>query len=273
MADDGRQIEEVVQAMSRSRRYRTLYEPIVRRLASEALRTSRGKHKEAVKRVKRSLHQIFGAFLPQRPRYDRLLEELADLDPHGEAFRDRLWKIAGQHASTRERLPFVEELYTEIFTRLGEPPSSLLDLGCGLNALTIPWTKLPPDVRYAGIEIDRDLVEFLQRVLDLLGIRHDLRVADVLTCGGLPESEVALLLKLLPTLEQQSAGGSRSLLQRLPADRLVVSFPVLSLGRRAKGMKDTYAGFFEDLLQQEGWSWEVLDVSHELVYMVTRGTP
>jgi 16S rRNA (guanine(1405)-N(7))-methyltransferase len=129
---------------------------------------------------------------------------------------------------------------------------------------------LPDDAVYAGVEIDRALVEFLRAALDRLGVTHDLRVGDLLGERDLPEADVALALKLLPTLEQQRAGAGAEVLFALPAPVLVASFPRRSLGGRPKGMDESYTRGFEQVLAREGARAERIELPGELVYVVRR---
>jgi 16S rRNA (guanine(1405)-N(7))-methyltransferase len=264
-------VDQVVAVLRDSRRYRTLYEPALRRLAAEALRIERGNVREAAKRTKRSLHQIFGAYLPERPRYGRLLAMLDAALAAGdeEQVRDALRYAMSHHASTRERLPILDDLYREIFSRLGEL-SSLLDVACGLNPLAVPWMKLPPGIRYLAVDVDAELVEFAGGCLQRLGVDGEARVGDVLEGEITAESDVALLLKSVPCLDQQRRGAGRAVIEGLPARRIVVSFPTRSIGGRAKGMRETYSADFERTAGDAGWSWERLEFPGELVYLVVK---
>ena len=265
-------VDQVVAVLRESRRYRTLHEATLRRMAAEALTIERGNVREAAKRTKRSLHQIFGAYLPERPRYGRLLATLDAALATGdeEQVRDALRYAMSHHASTRERLPILDEFYGEIFSRLGEV-SSLLDVACGLNPLAAPWMRLPPGARYLAVDVDAELVDFVGSCLQRLGIAGEARVVDVLEGEITAESDVALLLKSVPCLDQQRRGAGRAVIESLSARRVVVSFPTRSIGGRAKGMRETYATEFERMADAARWDWERLEFTGELVYLVVKG--
>jgi 16S rRNA (guanine(1405)-N(7))-methyltransferase len=266
------QVDQVVAILRESRRYGTLHEATLRRLAAEALKIERGNVREAAKRTKRSLHQIFGAYLPERPRYGRLLAMLDAALASGdeEQVRHALRYAMSHHASTRERLPILDDFYREIFSRLGEL-TSLLDVACGLNPLAAPWMRLPPGVRYLAVDVDAELVDFVGGCLQRLGVDGEARVGDVLEGEITAESDVALLLKSVPCLDQQRRGAGRATIERLPARRIVVSFPTRSIGGRAKGMRETYSAGFERTAGAAGWGWERLEFPGELVYLVVKG--
>jgi 16S rRNA (guanine(1405)-N(7))-methyltransferase len=259
----------VTDSIARSRRYRRVCETTVRRLAVDALRASGGNEREAAKRTKRALHQICGAYLPASPSWPRLRAELDACPDEPEALRQTLRVLMQQHASTRERLPVLEQFWNTLRPRLGATPR-VLDVGCGLAPLSAPWQGLAPGARYAGVDIDAGLVELVRAALDRIGIEHDIRLGDALDHAPLPESDVALALKLLPTLERQAAGAGLALLDWLPAPKLVVSFPTRSLGGQARGMEANYSRGFEALLAQRPWRAERLELPGELVYLVQR---
>ncbi|HEY2295820.1 MAG TPA: 16S rRNA methyltransferase [Thermoanaerobaculia bacterium] len=262
-------MEQVVAILRESRRYGTLHEPALRRLAAEALRIERGNVREAAKRAKRSLHQIFGAYLPQRPRYGRLLAALEAALATGddEQVRRALRSAMGHHASTRERLPILDDFYREIFSRLGQP-MSVIDVACGLNPLAVPWMGLPAGCRYVALDVDDELVAFVGACLQRLGVEGEARMCDALDEGVAMETDVALLLKSVPCLDQQRRGAGRAVIDGLSARRIVVSFPTRSIGGRSKGMLESYSTSFERLAS--GWSWERLEFPGELVYLVDK---
>jgi len=261
------ELDEAVAAVLASRRYRSLHPPFVRRVAA-AEATGARSPADLVKRTKRALHQIFGAYLPTPPRYDRLLAELRSTATDADA-RAVLRRAMAQHASTRERLDHLEPLYSALASRLGTP-RSLLDVACGLQPLALPWWGLPPTTEIHAWDIDTALVAFVGACLDHLGYTAHATPVDLLAVPAWPSTEVALVLKTLPCLEQQSPGAGAALLAAIPAPRLVVSFPTRSLGGRAKGMGATYARGFEALLAAHGWSADAFEVGPELVYVVSR---
>jgi 16S rRNA (guanine(1405)-N(7))-methyltransferase len=259
--------DDVVAAVLASRRYRSLHPPVVRRIV-RAQAPGAGGTADLVKRTKRALHQIFGAYLPVPPRYDRLLAELRAARSEAER-RTVLRGAMAQHASTRERLAHLEAFHAALAAHVGMP-RSLLDVACGLQPLALPWWGLPAGTEVHAWDIDTSLVAFVGACLEHLGLRPHAAAVDLLEVPAWPATDVALVLKTLPCLEQQAPGAGEALLAAIPAPRLVVSFPTRSLGGRAKGMGATYARGFEGLLSVRGWSAVSFEVGPELVYVVSR---
>jgi 16S rRNA (guanine(1405)-N(7))-methyltransferase len=275
-------LDSVTESVRQSRRYGGLHEPLVRREAARALEIERGNVRSAAKRTKRQLHQIFGAYLPHKPRYDKLLGPLEEAVAAGDSdrVREALRSAMALHSSTRERLSILDEMYSTIFERLG-PVDSLLDAACGLNPLAAPWMGLPEGCRYLGFDIDATMIEFVGRCLELLRVDASLWVGDLLHDASalgatvqnlVPKVDVALLLKSVPCLAQQRADAWRTSVDALPARRVVVSFPTQSIGGRSKGMRENYTARFEELAAETGWEIERFVFSTEIVFLVDKGS-
>lgn len=240
-------VDEVVARVGRSRRYRDVEESLVQRLAEVELARSRTPD-EATKRVKRRLHQAVGAFRGEASR--QLLAELTETwggHLHNERFRAACRRALGSHASTRERLAVLHRFYDQTWSAVGAAPERLADLACGLNPLALPWMGLASTATYRACDADRRPLSLVAAFLELVEQPHQVASCDLL---ALPEPEpvdVVLLLKAVPTLDQQDATAAERILGAYPARHAVVSFPARSLGGRGKGMERTYRDRFERL--------------------------
>lgn len=256
--------ERVATAVLESRRYRQVAPDLVRRLVAEELPKARSTA-EVEKRVKRRLHQIFGAYAGTPPAAALLAELRQATDDAGRRAVCR--EALAQHASTRERLPILDDFYREIFAVTGQP-QSILDLGCGLNPLALPWMDLAPGTGYLALDIDLALVAFLNEALPLFGVAGRAAAHDVI--AGVPQEpcDVALLLKTLPCLEQQRSGISLELLRDLPARVIVATYPTRSLGGHGKGMARTYREAFTRLATTLDRTFTELEFPGELVFVI-----
>ena len=157
------------------------------------------------------------------------------------------------HASTRERLPFLDEFYSTLLAGL-PPPRSILDIGCGLNPLSIPWMPLAPRAAYIAVDIYQDLADFLNAFFALLPLHGRAEARDVLQSLPSRHVDVAFLLKVIPTLEQLDREAGRRLLDAIHADVLLVSFPRQSLGgRKGKGMEVNYPARLAAMVAGREW--------------------
>src|SRR6188508_2838709 len=143
---------DIVERVLSSRRYRGVDAALVERLAAEELPRSRGAD-DAVKRVKRRLHQAIGAFGGSTTSRNDIAEvwhgDMAD-----PKFRAACLSAMRAHASTRERIANLDRFYAAIWDGTGVP-GSILDLGCGLAPLSLPWMGLDRGARYVAVDVDR----------------------------------------------------------------------------------------------------------------------
>ncbi|MBN1400505.1 MAG: 16S rRNA methyltransferase [Anaerolineae bacterium] len=287
--DRAAHIADIVSQVRAARKYAHLAPAVIARVAQRELarrepadrgQRTLGQVREVVKAVKRELHRIGGAYLQSEPRYERWLEELRQArkssDP--ERVRETCRRIMAQHASTRERLPMLEDLYTAMHQAFG-PLGSVLDLACGLNPLAVPWMSLKPQAVYHAYDMYDDLAAFLREALPLLGLRGHAESRDLLALpesgGALPAAQVVLILKTLPCWEQPDPSAALRLLDMFDAlpdapRNLVISYPAHSLGRRDKGMVETYTRQFAALATGRPWHVERHLFSAELAFFVTR---
>jgi 16S rRNA (guanine(1405)-N(7))-methyltransferase len=268
-------LDRVVEAVLGSSKYRHVSIALVREIGRVELGKGRGM-KEAVKAVKNKLHQVAGAYGEgvgegsNRP-YERWLMELREAagSRDVDAVKDVCRRIMGSHASTRERLPILEEFYGRIFEEL-PPVGSVIDVACGLNPLAIPWMGLADGAGYVAYDIYDDMMGFLSRALGIMGVKGRGEIRDVVAEPPVEEVDLALVLKAIPCLEQIDKSAGRRLLDGLKAKNMVVSFPVASLGGRNKGMAANYEARFWELAEGREWSVKKLLFKSELVFVVSR---
>jgi len=264
-------VETIVQTILAGRKYRAVCPDTVRRIAAQEM-MAHGHLKTALKETKSRLHQSYSAFeqtVDYRVAYRCLAAAYQANDEA--AIKATCRGLLGQHRSTSERLPILDRFYGTIWAITGLP-CSLLDLGCGLNPLTLPWMNLPPGGSYLAFDIDAPRVAFLTRFFALAGLPPLAVLQDVLCQPPEAEADVALLLKTSPTLERQEKGGTLRLLQALNTPFVVVSFAVKSLGGKEKGMVRHYEREFGALIEGQPWPVHKLTFDSELVFVVRKQT-
>jgi 16S rRNA (guanine(1405)-N(7))-methyltransferase len=260
---------EIINRVLRSRRYRGVDRSILQRLVAEELPRSRNPD-DAVKRVKRRLHQAVGAFRGA-PRGDPLAAVRAawNGDLADDAFRTACADVLRAHASTAERIPHLHRFYPSIWSRIGVP-DRLLDIGCGLAPLALPWMGIGA-ATYLATDIDRRALDMVASFCELVGQPHEVRIVDAIAGAPTDEADVALLLKLVATLDRQDGEAASRLLRGLNVRHAVVSFPRQSLGGRGRGMERTYRARLERLVSEVDRVREVAEASipNELVFVLT----
>jgi 16S rRNA (guanine(1405)-N(7))-methyltransferase len=262
-------VAQIAREVLSSRRYRALAPELVARIAQvEGSRTSRPG--EAVKRTKRRLHQICGAYFDEIDVQRAIRGLTVARDAGEEALRSECRRLMGLHASTRERLPVLDRFYRDIFRVTGRP-GTVLDIGGGLGPLALAWMGLPATARYIAYDADRRLVGLVDCFLALLGIDRFVALRDVVASPPADSADVALLLKIVPCIEQQQPGASDALLRAIRAPCAAVSFPTRSLGGAAKGMVGHYRAVLDRLIAASGWELvDELAFPLETVYVLRR---
>jgi 16S rRNA (guanine(1405)-N(7))-methyltransferase len=254
---------DIVERVRRSSRYRSVDTALVARLAAEELPKSRNAD-DAVKRVKRRLHQAVGAFTAGSGTVPSAWP--AD-DP--EALRAACLLAMRRHASTRERIPHVDRFYEGIWRHTGIP-AAILDLGCGLGPLALPWMGVG-DARYVAIDIDAGALDVVGSFLSAIGQPHRVEARDLVTQAPDDAADVALLLKLITTLDRQEPAAATRLLRALRVRHAVVSFAARSLGGRGGGRERTYRDRLDRLVDEVRRVRSVAEasVSNELAFVLT----
>jgi len=263
------QLDRLVRRVRAGIKYDRVVPALVERIVRQELAIREGS-KEAVKATKRKLHQVTAAYYERSPNYATWYQQLEGAAVEGDgALRQACRQVMAAHASTRERLPILEAFYETVLADLA-PITSIADLACGLNPLAIPWMPLQESTSYYACDVYTDMVEFLQRCFDLWDVRGKALACDVLGDLPIPDVQVALLLKSLPCLEQLDREATRRLLERIPAQRIVVSYPAQSLGGQDKGMIEHYSEAFHEQVAGHAWGIQRHLFNTELVFIVDK---
>lgn len=262
------QLDTLVQQVLSSPKYRTVCKPVIRNIGRHEL-TVRRSLKEAVKGTRNTLHQVAGAYIAGRMRYTEWEAELHAHAHNPDQFREACARILRYHASTRERLEILPVFYSTILGSI-PPPSSILDIGCGLNPLTIPWMPILPDARIYAVDLYTDQMAFLNRFFSIAGYSGQAQAHDIAASPPTHRADVALVLKVLPLMQHLPHADSLSLLKNLNVDYIVVSFPAYSLGGKEKGMAQHYETWFLKQVQEEPWRITRFAFATELAFLVEK---
>lgn len=263
-------IEAIVEAVSSSSKYATIAPALIRHLAEIEYAKAR-KPKETIKAVKNRLHQVAGVYVEGRPHYADWLAALRAAEST-DALKNVCRRLLGAHASSRERLDILETFYQTLLGDL-QPISSVMDIACGLNPLAIPFMPLVAQARYLSVDVFDDLMVFLSEAIPLLGAAGKTYSLDVTREIPSETVDVALLIKAIPCLQQIDKAVGATLLEKISARYLIVSYPVRSLGGGEKGMRTFYADSFMKLVEGKSWTVERFDFDDELVFRVTKELP
>ncbi|MDO9546850.1 MAG: hypothetical protein Q7J07_08915 [Pelolinea sp.] len=267
---DESSLETLIEYVLEKPKYNQINRGLIESIARTELAKGR-KPKETRKAVLSKLHQVGTAYFSQKHEYGRWESTLASLptDIHSTEVKDFCTDVMRAHYSTDERLPILEDLYQTILSTI-QPIPSVLDLACGLNPLALPWMPVEEDVQYTGCDIFADMIEFLNTFGAHFGLQTEFRSCNLLNAHFDQHAKVAFLLKTIPCLEQVEKGFAERLLDAIPADYILISYPISSLSGKLKGMQENYTDQFAQLIAGFDWTYERFEFSTELAFLVKK---
>lgn len=238
--------QHVVDELRNARKYQHICRDTLTRIADWAVARASSR-KDAIKRAKRKLHQISGAYPRSEFRHlTDIMNKTSFLEQDLQSF---CLSILRMHASTAERIEHLQDVFQRILPRSSRI-SRVLDLGGGLNSFALPWMGIDPATEYVHFDVDHELTDFVNLFLQRIEHAGRSECRDILASPVTESADVAFLLKVVPCLEQQRAGASLDILRALRVPRAVVSFPTCSLGGRMNGMYIHYRAMLYQLAEQ-----------------------
>ena len=143
-------LDSLIQAVQVSRKYRDLNIPLTTLqdiLSFESQHSNTRKELEA--NFRKSLHNIMAPYLEDinYPTETAGIAEFHAQNPSSEKLKTWCLERMRRHASSRERLPYLDTFYQKIFAMIGTP-KSIIDLACALDPLGLPWVNLPSTTQF-----------------------------------------------------------------------------------------------------------------------------
>ncbi len=227
---------DIVEKIANNKRYNDLCKDTIKRVVDE-LQKKGYSDKEIEKEAKRILYKNNIAFF-KRVNFEEMLKE----------FKDSLSKETHLKWLKRydpNRVLSLEGLYEDIF-RLTGKPKSIIDIGCGLNPLTLPWMNLDKDAIYIGYDINKRLIWFLNEYFKLIKRNYKAVLKDVLIEPPKQKADLAFLFKTTTCFSWQDKSSVDRVLNGLN-----VNYAVISLALRDK--KDAYKArnYFKKIVNKE----------------------
>ena len=209
--------QNITRQIIAGKKYKNVSPLVVNRIAGEEAIKHR-QDKQATKSAKLQLHRIYGSFI-RETNYSQAWLKLkeAGKSHNKNLIGTQLKQILGMHASTGERTGFLRSFYRQIFDITGQP-STVLDLGCGLNPLSMICLKMPKEIKWYGLEADEKMVSFVNLLLRQFGYQPLCQTADLAQTQNPPPVDMALLLKMAPVLDSQKKGLALELIKQLKAN-------------------------------------------------------
>ena len=262
------ELSRLIAEVVRSPKYAQIAPEVVSRIAKQELPRHR-KLADGVKSTRTKLHQAAGAYFNPNISYAHLSDNLQSSRLDNVLIWAR--QTMALHASTAERLPFLEEFYTTCLSGI-PTPKVILDLACGFNPFTFPWQPGFPQATYLGCDIVLPMLDLVDQFLKKLGNNGKAFTCDLTVETPQETTDLVLLMKTIPLLDQVDRQIAPRLLKELQTDHILVTFPGKSLGGRSKGMLKTYAARMHELVSDG--SFEITEhlLPNEIAYLLSRKT-
>ena len=167
------------------------------------------------------------------------------------------------HKSSKERLEFYEELYNEIFSITGKP-SIILDIGAGLNPLSILLMKFKGE--YIATELNKYDCDALNKWFIKNKIDGKAIVLDLNKNLNFPKADVVFLFKIFDSVEEKGHKLSEEILKKLGCKYAVVSFATKTV--MGKEMNFPNRGWIERLLTRLELKFDKVEFSNEMFYII-----
>jgi len=194
-------------------------------LAYEQFEKRQVNEEEKIKLTRELLRKLFSAFVSKK------LLSPKEKEPE--------W-ILRKHISTKERLPYYQEIYKKVLKNYKS--ASIIDLGAGINGFSYCFfEKIKVKINYTAIESVGQLIEFMKfyfkknkingNAIHLSLFEKD-KVLDIIKKEKFPR--IVFMFKVIDALESLKPNYSKELLLEIVplADKVVLSFATKSLGNR-----------------------------------------
>lgn len=182
--------------------------------------------KELLKAVRRKLHNIVAPYLgePNYQEYTEKLNGIKDLSLSSLELREFCLDVLREHASTAERIPFIDTFYRDLFHQTGYP-AIILDLACGLHPLAFPWMGLPLSTQYHAYDIIQPRINFINIFFEKIGLEPLAENRDILVDPPQVNADLGIFFKEAHRFEKREPGCNQPFWESLLVGTLAVSLP------------------------------------------------
>jgi 16S rRNA (guanine(1405)-N(7))-methyltransferase len=197
-------------------------------------------YKQFIKDVKKTIYYQLRQYHQDSANENNLKDRLANINCKAPENLDTvLMNLLASHVSSKERLPYYEQFYRQLFN-LVDAPQTIVDIGCGLHPLSYPYQNNISLKTYVAIDKDLSVIDILKlyaphvRPIQLKTVCMDIK--DIVWPELLDQVnpfDLALLLKLIPVMHRQNK-SSLAQLVNIPAKRILLTGNIEAMTRREK---------------------------------------
>lgn len=198
-------------------------------------------YKEAVKEARKQIYYHLRRYHRDKEGEDQLTEKLACLVKEA-ASPAEIKRVTDEllrtHISTQERFDHYQVFYDALLA-ITPPPSTILDMGCGIHPLSYPFQKEGRHTRlYLAIDKDWEAINILETFAPavapakLIPLCEDIAQLDQqdYTVYGVDSFDLVFMMKLIPVISRQSKALLPKLVD-LPARQILVTASTTAMTR------------------------------------------
>lgn len=245
-----------------------LLEDILNQEASLAQNTADLEH-----RFREKLHNIIAPYLEEinYPLETEKLKRFADTKPDRETWKSYCSALMARHASTRERLPYLEP-FAAFLNPYIQQSKIVLDLACALDPLILPWLERDSQPELICYEIQSPRIDFLNQFFKAYYPAGKAIRQDVLSDPPKENADLAIFLKEAHRFEKRRPGCNRAFFQALPANTLIVSLPAQDLAG-LHSLEAYHSRLIEEAIAGLRWDCSKTCIGNELVFVIKKDFP
>ena len=269
MISDQAYFDSLIQGVEKSRKYRDLQIPLDTLYDILAFESQRSNSRQELEdKFRKSLHNIIAPYLEDINYLAETarLAELSAQNPGRDALKAWCQDIMHRHASSRERLPYLDTFYQKIFETVGTT-DSILDLACALDPLGLPWIELPRTTQFFAYDIHQPRLTFLQAYFDLFYPNATAVHQDILSNTPTQAADCAFFFKEAHRLEKRRPGSNRDLFESINAKWLVVSLPSEDLAGH-HSLETYHSALIHQAVEGHPWQLSTSQVGNELLFFI-----
>lgn len=273
-------INDFIKKVKENKKYKSISEDIVRKEIDKYKKRYQSDvddiydEKFALKKIRKELHRLYSSYQTKgKKKRVAYLEELKKDSTNLEIVD----KLLSTTVSTKERSEYYVDVYKKIFEITGKP-KTILDLGSGLNPLSLQYMNLQ-SLSYYAYDIDLDDIKFLNDYFKIMknkgvnGKAEILDIRDLEKISNLPSSDVIFMFKvydlIVPKNKKERKLGEELIKLLIRKTKfIVVSFATKTLTRRS--MKLPIRRGFELMLERNNLKFENFSIENEVFYVVYR---
>jgi hypothetical protein len=179
------------------------------------------------------------------------------------------------HKSSKERIDYYYQVYSKIFSWY-QPKKGIADLACGLNPLSYSeiTEENKKNLSFYVSDLNPKDMEFLQTFFLSENINGIAKAQDITQMHFLEDKEfqvcdLVFFFKALDSFESIKRNISKEILEKIPQNHIVVSFPTKSLGSK-KEFKSEKRNWFRNFLAKVEWIYEEYEIENEMFFLIEK---